>query len=100
MNKGDLINKIAEDASLTKVQATEALNATLDAITDALKDGKRVTLVGFGTFNVSYRKARTGRNPATKKPIEIPEKVVAKFTPGKELAEVVDIERLIEKLRK
>lgn len=100
MNKGDLINKIAEDANLTKVQATEALNAVLDAVSDSLKDGKRVTLVGFGTFSVSYRSARTGRNPQTKAAIEIPEKVVAKFSPGKDLAETVNTKKLIKKLKK
>lgn len=95
MNKGDLINKIAEDASLTKNQATDALNAVLDAVTDSLKSGDKVTLVGFGTFSLSYREARTGRNP--RKPnetINIPAKVVAKFKPGKELAGAVDSEEL------
>lgn len=95
MNKGDLINKIAEDASLTKTQATDALNAVLDAVTDSLKSGDKVTLVGFGTFSLSYREARTGRNP--RKPnetIDIPSKVVAKFKPGKELSGAVDSDEL------
>ena len=99
MNKGDLINKIAEDASLTKTQATDALNAVLDAVTDSLKSGDKVTLVGFGTFSLSYREARTGRNP--RKPnetIDIPAKVVAKFKPGKELSGAVNSAELRESM--
>lgn len=87
MNKGDLINKIAEDADLTKTQASDALNAALNAISESLKDGNKVTLVGFGTYSVTDRKARTGRNPQTGAPIEIPAKKVVKFKPGKELSE-------------
>lgn len=94
MNKGDLINQIAENADLTKLQATEALNATLAAITNALTDGNKVTLVGFGTFTSEYRKPRIGRNPKTKVEVSIDEKVVVKFKPGKDLAEVVNNEEL------
>ncbi|MFT5833037.1 MAG: DNA-binding protein HU-beta [Cognaticolwellia sp.] len=95
MNKGDLINKIAEDASLTKTQATDALNAVLNAVTDSLKSGNKVTLVGFGTFSLSYRAARTGRNPRQpNQTIDIPAKVVAKFKPGKELSSAVDTDEL------
>lgn len=100
MNKGNLINKIAENADLNKAQATEALNATLEAISNSLIDGEKVTLVGFGTFLPEYRKARTGRNPKTKEEIPIPEKIVVKFKPGKDLAEAVDTEELVEQLRK
>jgi DNA-binding protein HU-beta len=95
MNKGDLINKVAEDANLTKAQAAEALNAVINSVTDALKTGDKVTLVGFGTFSLSLREARTGRNPRQpNETIEIPAKVVAKFKPGKELADAVDTEEL------
>ena len=90
MNKGDLINKIAEDANLTKSQASEALNATLTAISESLKDGDKATLVGFGTFSISARAARTGRNPKTGEPVAIKAKNVVKFKPGKELTENVN----------
>ncbi len=90
MNKGDLINKIAEDAGLTKAQSGDALNTVLSAISDTLKDGNKVTLVGFGTFSVSHRAARTGRNPQTGKAIQIAAKNVVKFKPGKELSGAVN----------
>lgn len=90
MNKGDLINKIAENASLTKAQAADALNATIDAVTGALKKGDKVTLVGFGTFSVSKREARTGRNPQTGATIKIAAKSSVKFKSGKELADSVN----------
>ncbi len=85
MNKGDLVNKIAEDAGLTKAQATAALKSTLDAIAAAMKAGDKVTLIGFGTFSVSERAAREGRNPRTGKTIKIEAKKTAKFKGGKEL---------------
>ncbi len=90
MNKGDLINKIAEDANLTKAQATEALNCVLNSVADTLKDGKKVTLVGFGTFSTSERSARTGRNPQTGAEIKIPARTAVKFKPGKELKDAVN----------
>lgn len=90
MNKGDLINKIAEEAGLTKAQASDALNAVLNGVGDTLKDGGKVTLVGFGTFSVSQRDARTGRNPQTGETINIPSKKVVKFKPGKELSDSVN----------
>ena len=90
MNKGDLINKIAESANLSKAQATDALNAVLDGVSDALKDGDKVTLVGFGTFSVSRRDARTGRNPQTGETIKIAAKNVVKFKPGKEISDAVN----------
>jgi len=90
MNKGDLINKIADGANLSKAQAGEALNAVLDGISDALKDGDKVTLIGFGTFSVSKREARTGRNPQTGETIQIAAKNVVKFKPGKELSDSVN----------
>ncbi len=90
MNKGDLINKIAEGADISKAQATSALNAVLESITGELKGGGKVTLIGFGTFSVSHREARTGRNPQTGASIEIPAKNIVKFKPGKELADTVN----------
>jgi len=90
MNKGDLINKIAADAGITKAQATEALNAVVGGISAALKADDKVTLVGFGTFSLSKREARTGRNPQTGKSINIAAKNVVRFKPGKELADHVN----------
>ena len=85
MNKGDLVDKIAGEAGLSKVQAGAALNSLIDGITSTLRKGDRVTLVGFGTFSTSQRKARTGRNPQTGAPLKIAAKKVAKFSPGAEL---------------
>ena len=90
MNKGDLINKIAESANISKAQASDALNAVLDGVEGALKKGDKVTLIGFGTFSVSRRDARQGRNPQTGETIKIKAKNVVKFKPGKELAESVN----------
>ncbi len=89
MNKGDLINRIAQDSQLSKAQASSALNSVLSAVSDTLKDGGKVTLIGFGTFSVSQRSARTGRNPQTGKTIQIPAKSVVKFKAGKELSDSV-----------
>ena len=90
MNKGDLINKIAEGAKITKAQATDALNAVLDSIAAELKGDGKVTLIGFGTFSVSKRDARSGRNPQTGETITIEAKKVVKFNPGKELSDSVN----------
>ena len=90
MNKADLIEKIAKDAGINKTQADSAINSVLEGVQEALKKGNRVTLVGFGTFSVGHRKARTGRNPQTGKPIKIAAKKVAKFTPGAELKSAVN----------
>ncbi|AEE52008.1 MAG TPA: HU family DNA-binding protein [Haliscomenobacter sp.] len=90
MNKGDLINKIAEGAKITKAQATDALNAVLDSIAAELKGDGKVTLIGFGTFSVSKRDARSGRNPQTGQTITIDAKKVVKFKPGKELSDSVN----------
>ena len=86
MNKTDLVAKIAEGAGMSKVDAKKALEATLEAITKAVMMGDKVALVGFGTFDVTERKARKGINPATKKAIKIPAKKVVKFKAGKELS--------------
>lgn len=85
MNKAELIDKLAEDAGITKTQANTALDSFVEAVTKTLKAGGKVTLVGFGTFQVSYREGRRGHNPQTKAPITIKEKVVARFKGGKEL---------------
>jgi len=87
MNKGDLIKSISERAGISKGQAAEALNAVVEGISGALKSGDKVTLVGFGTFSVSERSARVGRNPATGAEIKISAKKQVKFKPGKELDE-------------
>ena len=86
MNKTELVQAIAEKANLTKVQAKAALDAGIVAVEEALKDGDKVALIGFGTFSVNTRAARKGINPRDKVAIEIPEKKVAKFKAGAELA--------------
>lgn len=86
MNKGDLINQIADDAGLSKSQAGAALNSVLDSVANTLGKGGKVTLVGFGTFSISHRSARTGRNPQTGAEIQISAKNVVKFKAGKELS--------------
>ena len=89
MNKAQLIDAIAEKADLTKADAKKALDAFVEATTDALKNGDRVALIGFGSFSVSTRSARTGRNPQTGAPIEISERKIVKFKPGSELSDTV-----------
>lgn len=89
MNKAQLIDAIAANAGLTKADAKKALDAFIKATTQALKKGDRVALVGFGSFSVSKRSARTGRNPQTGKEIKIPAKKVVKFKAGADLADVV-----------
>lgn len=86
MNKAELIAAMAEKAGLTKVDAHKALDAFMEATKKELKGGKKLTLIGFGTFSVVKRKARTGLNPRTKKAIKIPAKKVVKFKAGKGLA--------------
>jgi DNA-binding protein HU-beta len=86
MNKAELIAKIAEDAGVTKVQANASIDSFVSAVTKTLKGGGKVTLVGFGTFSVTKRAARTGRNPQTGATIKIKAKKVAKFKAGKELS--------------
>ncbi|MEE8243071.1 MAG: HU family DNA-binding protein, partial [candidate division NC10 bacterium] len=72
MTKADMVNRMAKDAKVTKRAAEAALNSALKGIKDSLKKGKKVTLVGFGSFAIGRRKARTGRNPQTGRPIKIP----------------------------
>lgn len=86
MNKAELIDKIAKDAGVTKVQANDALDSFTSAVVSTLKKGNRVTLVGFGTYSVSERAARNGRNPQTGAVIKIKARKVPKFKAGKEFA--------------
>ncbi len=89
MNKADLIDKIAKDARISKTASAKALDSFVEGVTRSLKKGDRVALVGFGTFTVSKRKARVGRNPQTGEQIEIKARKVARFRPGKELSAAV-----------
>ena len=89
MNKGDLIEAIAKGADLSKADADRALNETLDAITKTLNKGDKVTIPGFGTFSITKRAARTGRNPATGETIKIKAKKTPKFKAGSGLSEAV-----------
>ncbi|SOB60742.1 HU, DNA-binding transcriptional regulator, alpha subunit [Pseudodesulfovibrio profundus] len=89
MTKAELVAKIAEKNGTSKAQAEASMNAILDIITDELAAGNKLTLTGFGTFSVSERKARTGRNPRTGDEIKIPATKVAQFKPGKVLKEAV-----------
>lgn len=89
MNKTELINAVAEQAALSKKDSEAAVNVALEVITAALKDGDKVQLVGFGSFEVKKREARVGRNPRTKEAIDIPASKVPVFKPGKALKDVV-----------
>lgn len=90
MNKAELISAIAAESGLSKADSKKALDAFIVSVTEALKSGDKVSLVGFGTFAVSERAARTGINPSTKASITIPAKKVAKFKAGAELAGAVE----------
>ena len=90
MNKADLINQVATSTGLSKAKASEAINAFMEAVQVSLVQGKRVTLVGFGTFETSNRQARIGRNPKTGVEISIPAKRVAKFRAGSKLLKEVN----------
>lgn len=85
MNKAELVSAVAEKAGLTKVQATEALNAFMEVTADTLKKGDKIALVGFGTFSVAERAERKARNPQTGKEMVVPAKKVVKFKAGKDL---------------
>lgn len=89
MNKGELVDAIAKESKLSKADSEKALNAFINQTTKALKSGGNVALVGFGTFKVSKRAARNGRNPQTGKAIKIAAKKVAKFKAGAALAKAV-----------
>ncbi|MEZ4321175.1 MAG: HU family DNA-binding protein [Myxococcota bacterium] len=90
MTKADLVSHIASETGLKKVDAEKALTALTTAIQGALVDGKKVTLVGFGTFMVAEHTARMGRDPRTKKPISIPASRKVKFKPGKAIKDAVN----------
>jgi DNA-binding protein HU-beta len=89
MTKSDLIERLAGKADMTRPRAEELLDFLLNDVTEALKKGEKVNISGFGTFTVSNRKARTGRNPKTGEPIEIPASRSAKFKAGKTLKEAL-----------
>lgn len=89
MNRAELVAKIAEDAGIKKTEAEKALNGFIDGVTLALKKGQKVSLVGFGTFSVSERAARTGRNPRTGATINIAASKMPKFKPGKALKDTI-----------
>ncbi|RPI67200.1 MAG: HU family DNA-binding protein [Ignavibacteriae bacterium] len=95
MNKAELIEAIASGAGLSKTQADAALNATLTAIKTEMSKGNDVALIGFGSFKVGKRGARSGRNPFTGKTIKIAAKKVAKFSPGAELKAIVNGEKKV-----
>ena len=90
MNKTELIDKIEAGAGISKADAKKALDATTNALKEALVAGDKIQLVGFGTFSVSERPAREGINPATKEKIQIAAKKVAKFKAGAELADAIN----------
>ena len=90
MNKAELVAAIAENAGLSKKDSEKALAAFVSVVTDELKKGEKVQLVGFGTFEVSTRPARTGRNPQTKQTITIPASKAPKFKAGKALKDTVN----------
>jgi DNA-binding protein HU-beta len=89
MNKGDLIEKVAKECGLSKTASDQVLNSILNAITGAVTAGDKVTLIGFGTFSVSARPAREGRNPQTGETIQIPAKKIVKFKAGSKLTDAV-----------
>ena len=89
MNKAELVEEVADQTGLTKKLSREAVNGIISVITDSLTREEKVTLVGFGTFQVMKRKARRGVNPQTRKTLQIPAKNVPKFKPGKGLREKV-----------
>ena len=90
MNKNELVSKIAEEAGLTKTDAAKSVDAFVTSVTEALKSGDEVRLVGFGTFSVAQRAATTGRNPRTGEPIKIPARKQPKFKAGKGLQDAVN----------
>jgi DNA-binding protein HU-beta len=89
MTKTDLIDKMAKEAKVTKAAAGKALDSIIDGVKKALKKGDKVTLIGFGTFSVTQRKARKGRNPQTGKEIKIPARKAPKFSAGAALKKAV-----------
>jgi len=90
MNKAEFVDAVAAKASLSKTDASTAVDAVLDCLTDALKNGEQVTLVGFGTYLVRKREARTGRNPRTGEPLQIAASNAPSFKAGKALKDAVN----------
>ena len=90
MNKGELIDAVASSADLSKTDAASAVDAVFGSITNTLKNGDSVTVVGFGTFTVKHRNAREGRNPRTNEPLHIPAHNVPGFKAGKALKDAVN----------
>ena len=90
MNKGQLIENVSSDANISKTDASKAVESFLSNTTKTLKSGENLTIVGFGTFSVKKRNARTGRNPRTGESIDIPSKNVVKFKPGSSLSDSVN----------
>ena len=85
MNKAELTARVARDTRMTKVKASRVIDSLLEHVMKSLKKGERASLVGFGTFTVTRRRARTGRNPQTGAPLQIPARRVVRFTAGKSL---------------
>ncbi len=89
MTKAELASSVAEKAGISKAEAEKAVSACIDSITEALKGGDKVSLIGFGVFSVGERAARTGKNPSTGEPIQIPAAKAAKFKAGKALKDAI-----------
>jgi len=89
MTKAELVARMADDAGITKATSEKALNSFISAVSDALSKGEKITLVGFGTFDVAQRSQREGRNPRTGEAIVIPSSKVVKFKPGSKLRDAV-----------
>ena len=89
MNKTQLVSRLAQDTGMTKADADKALNGIIQIISEQMKSGDKIILTGFGTFSVGERAPRTGRNPQTGQPIDIPARRVAKFKAGKVLKDAV-----------
>ena len=89
MTKAELVEKAAKDAGISKAAAAKALASFIEGVVKSVKKGNKVAFVGFGTFSVSKRKARTGRNPQTGEPIKIPARKVPKFSAGKTFKDAV-----------
>jgi DNA-binding protein HU-beta len=100
MNKSELVDSVASETGLSKVQSAEAVDAVIGSIQGALKGGDQVSLVGFGTFLVTDRAARVGRNPRTGEEIKIPAAKLPKFRPGKGLKDAVAIPVEVKKKKK
>ena len=100
MNKGELVDIVHEKIGGTKAAAEESVKATIESISEALQSGDTVTLIGFGTFSITERQARTGRNPQTGEPINIAAKKAIKFSAGKTLKEGVNDKKADKSKRK